>query len=80
MSDVSKSIPSEGLPNKNFAAIKVGATFQAGGETFKKTTELTFEDVNGLEQYIDSLFDKKIGAAAKPVAGIDTSAHIEKSL
>ena len=79
MSDVASNIPSEGLPNKNFTAIKVGATFQAGGETYKKTTELTFEDVNGLEQYIDSLFDKKIGAAAKPEVGIDTSAHIEKS-
>jgi hypothetical protein len=78
MSDVSKSIPSESLPNKNFAAIKVGATFQAGGETYKKTSELTFEDVNHLEQYIDSLFDKKIGAAAKPAVGIDTSAHVVK--
>lgn len=78
VTDVSKSIPSESLPNKNFTAIKVGATFRAGGEMYKKTTELTFEDVNGLEQYIDSLFDKKIGAEAKPEACVDTSAHIVK--
>lgn|SRR5271157_2661651 len=78
MTDVSKSIPSEGLPNKNFAAIQVGATFKAGGETYRKTSELTFEDVNHLEQYIDQMFDRKIGAEAKPVAGIDTSARVVK--
>jgi hypothetical protein len=78
MADVSQKIPSENPSNKNFAAIKVGATFKAGGETYRKTSELTFEDVNHLEQYIDPLFDRKINAEAKPEAGIDTSAHVVK--
>jgi hypothetical protein len=62
----------------NFSKIKVGATFKAGGETFKKTSDLTFDDVNGIEQYIDPLFDRKIGADAVPPVKVDTSAKIVK--
>jgi len=72
------TIPSENPGQTNFSRIKVGATFQAGGETYKKTSELTFEDVNRLEQYISPLFDRTINAVAKPQQSIDTSAKIVK--
>jgi hypothetical protein len=72
------TIPSENPGQTNFSKIKVGATFQAGGETYKKTSELTFEDVNRIEQYISPLFDRSINAAPKPQQTIDTSAKIVK--
>jgi hypothetical protein len=62
----------------NFSSIKVGATFRAGGDTYRKTSDLTFDDVNGIEQYIDPLFDRKIGKDAVPPVKVDTSAKIVK--
>jgi hypothetical protein len=59
----------------NFSKIKIGAYFEAGDEKFKKTSELTYDDMAGIERYIDPFFDKKIGQAAK-VTTIDTSAKI----
>lgn len=75
---MAKIIVSENPGQTNFSKIKVGATFQAGGETYKKTSELTFEDMNRLEQYISPLFDRTINAVAKPAQSIDTSAKIVK--
>lgn len=71
-------IASEAPPQTNFSKIKIGSTFKAGGETYKKTSDLTFDDVNGIEQYIDPIFDRKIGAEAVPPLKIDTSAKVVK--
>lgn len=63
----------------NFSKIKIGKFFKTSdGETFKKTTELTFDDMVGLEHYIDPFFDKKIGAAENIQPDVDTSARITK--
>jgi len=62
----------------NFSKIKIGATFKAGGEVYRKTSELIFEDVNGLEQYWDPLFDRRIDQEAVPAKAIDTSAKVVK--
>lgn len=63
----------------NFTKIKIGSIFKtADGESYRKTSELTFDDMAGIEHYIDPFFDKKIGTAvAAPV--IDTSARIVKN-
>jgi hypothetical protein len=55
----------------NFSKIKIGAFFTTlDGETYKKTSELTFDDTVGIEHYIDPFIDKKIGPAAEePGAG-----------
>ena len=65
----------------NFSKIKMGALFTTSdGETYKKTSELTFDDMIGIEHYIDPFIDKKIGPTAVPSTGqkIDTSARIVK--
>ena len=54
---------------KNFSAVKIGDYFKTkDSETFKKTSELTFEDSIGLEHYIGSEFgfDEKIVVPAAP--------------
>lgn len=79
MADVDKNIPSEAHPYANFNALKVGATFVAGGETYTKTGDMTFVSAeSGFEQYIDPLFEKKIGKEVKSQIAIDTSAKIVK--
>jgi hypothetical protein len=64
----------------NFSKIKDGEFFSTlDGERYKKTGPLTFDSMAGIEQYIDPLFDRKIGqpaAGAQP--GIDTSARVIK--
>src|ERR1700677_5106052 len=61
----------------NFSKIKIGKLFTTSdGDTFKKTTELTFDDMAGIEHYIDPFFDKKIGAAENIQPDVDTSARI----
>jgi hypothetical protein len=65
----------------NFSKIKMGAMFTTSdGETYKKTSELTFDDMIGIEHYIDPFIDKKIGPGAVPSTGgvIDTSARVVK--
>jgi hypothetical protein len=55
---------------KNFSAIEIGKYFKTkDGETFKKTTELTYDDSIGLEHYIGSElgFDEKIVVPEAPV-------------
>lgn len=45
----------------NFSKIAVGRLFTTtDGATYKKTSELTFDDHVGIEQNIDPLFDRKI--------------------
>ena len=63
----------------NFSKIQINDFFDVDGEKYKKTSQLTFNDMVGLEHYIDPLFDRKIGAPpAPPVKGIDTSAKVVK--
>ena len=63
----------------NFSKIAIGELFKTSdGETYKKTTELTFDDMVGLEHYIDPFFDKKIGASENIQPDVDTSARIVK--
>jgi len=57
---------------KVFASIKQGDYFHIDGEPFRKTGDMTYDDVAGIERYIDPLQEAKItvggaaGAAAKP--------------
>lgn len=64
----------------NFSKVKMGSLFTTSeGETFKKTSDLTFDDMAGIEHYIDPFFDKKIGAAPKATKpDVDTSARVVK--
>lgn len=66
---------------ENFSKIKMGSLFTTSdGETFKKTSDLTFEDMAGIEHYLDPFIEKKIGQKpvdAKPT--VDTSARVVKS-
>lgn len=62
-----------------FSAIKIGSLFTASdGERYKKTSELTYDDMYGLEHYIDPFFDKKINAPENVQPLVDTRAHIIK--
>ena len=64
-------------PKTNVSRIKVGARFTASdGESYKKTSELTYDDSYGMERYIDPLFDRKINAPLDTRGGVDTSARI----
>jgi hypothetical protein len=65
----------------NFSKIKDGEFFTTtDGERYKKTGPLTFDSLVGIEQYIDPLFDKKIGQPTSAAqSGIDTSARVVKS-
>jgi len=68
------------MATSNFSKIKIGTLFTADGETYKKTTELTYDDSVGIERYIDPFFDKKINAPVVPAKpDVDTSAHVVKS-
>lgn len=65
----------------NFSKLKDGEFFTTiDGERYKKTGPLTFDSMVGIEQYIDPLFDRKIGQPGQAaLAGIDTSARVVKS-
>ena len=68
-----------GAPQTNFGKIKIGTFFFASdGEKYKKTSDLTFDDMYGMEHYWDPMFDRKIGVAADAKADVDTSARIVK--
>ena len=55
---------------KNFSTIKIGSYFKTKeGETFKKTSELTYDDSIGLEHYIGS----ELGFDEKIVASVETT-------
>ncbi len=43
-----------------FSFLKQGDRFYIDGEPFKKTSDLTYEDLGGIERYIDPLQDAKI--------------------
>lgn len=66
----------------HFFTLKIGESFSVDGEKYIKHTDLVFRDYNGLEHYIDPLFDAKLGAelagkaAVAPV--VDISAKIVK--
>lgn len=53
----------------SFSKVKTGSIFTTtDGEQFKKTSDLTFDDMAGLEHYIDPFFDRKIGTPVPAVA------------
>lgn len=64
----------------NFFKIAVGELFVThDGATYKKTSELTFDDHVGIEQNIDPLFDRKIeGSIAAKIAA--AKAPVEEPL
>jgi hypothetical protein len=56
-----------------FAAIKIGSIFTAGGEKFRKTSDLNYESLEtpGYEHFINPLFEGKIDQPeGKPVTDI----------
>lgn len=58
----------EGIPMGKFSTIKYGEQFYIDGEPFKKTGDLTYNDMAGFERYIGPFEDAKIvldGASAK---------------
>lgn len=66
---------------KNFPLIAIGSLFTVDGETFRKTSDLIFTDVAGIERYIDPLFDKKLTPKPAPapvavVAGVNPSDNV----
>jgi hypothetical protein len=67
---------------ENFSKVKIGTLFTTSdGETFKKTSDLTYDDSIGIEHHIGSEFgfDKKIGAPpAGPRSDVNVSARIAK--
>jgi hypothetical protein len=63
----------------NFSKLKIGSLFEVDGETYRKTTELTYDDMAKIERYIDPFFDKRIsGKATSLQPGVNTSARIVK--
>lgn len=64
----------------NFSQIKIGSLFTStDGETFKKTSELTYDDMAGLERYIDPFFEKKIKVEAAAEAPVEEKKAKKKS-
>jgi hypothetical protein len=64
---------------ENFSKIKIGAIFTTpGGETFRKTSELVYEDMAGIEHYIDPFFEKKLAGIKTEPISIDTRARVIK--
>lgn len=67
-----------------FSAIKQGQFFYIDGETFKKTTDISYEDMAGFEIYLDPIREAKMtttnaaAAAVKQGKGpvIDSQAYI----
>jgi len=68
-----------------FSAIKQGEFFYIDGETFKKTTDISYEDTAGFEIYLDPIREAKMttvnpaaAAAVKQGKGplIDSQAYI----
>ena len=52
----------------NFSKIKIGDYFEdTDGNRFRKSSDQTYDDVSGIERYIDPLFDRKIAGPATNV-------------
>lgn len=47
----------------HFHSLPVGAMFTIDGEGFRKTSEVAYRGVDGLERYIDPITDAKLGKA-----------------
>ena len=63
----------------NFAAVKPRDRFWIDGECFVKTSELTFEDMVGIERYINPIDDGKISLtdpSAAPAASTKKKAAV----
>lgn len=51
-----------------FSAIKMGQYFYIDGETFKKTTDISYEDTAGFEIYLDPIREAKMTTISPNVA------------
>jgi hypothetical protein len=63
---------------ENFNKVKVGEWFSLDGDKYKKTGPLTFDDMTGIERYIDPLYDRRINKQSNAFV-VDTSAKVVKT-
>jgi hypothetical protein len=63
----------------NFGEVKVGEYFTTkDGEKYRKVSNITFTNSMGIEQYIDPLFDNKIGPPTLITETLPTGEQVVK--
>jgi hypothetical protein len=63
-----------------FSTIKNGQVFYIDGETFKKTSDITYEGMDGFERYLDPIREAKMTTTAPGTVAPATTSKPKKEV